>query len=150
MSTLVVYLPSGAAGITLAYDYALTTGGHGLHEHACVPPALLPATARGGEVVAVVPVSLLSWHSVQLPKGINAGSARLQPVLEGLLEEHLLDEATHLHLAMGQWPVLAADRSGWQPAKNPGCADTWRPLRQHNAGSRVSCLNLPPTTELCD
>ncbi len=124
MSTLVVYLPSAAAGITLAYDYALTTGGHGLHEHACVPPALLPATARGGEVVAVVPVSLLSWHSVQLPKGISAGSARLQPVLEGLLEEHLLDEATHLHLAMG--PVASAGSgSVWVAA----CEKSW--LRGH-------------------
>lgn len=124
MNTLVVYLPTSAAGVTLAYDYALTAGGHTLNDHACVPPALLPATARGGEVVAVVPVALLSWHSVQLPKGISTGSARLQPVLEGLLEDQLLDEATHLHLALG--PVASAGGGRvWVAA----CDKSW--LRGH-------------------
>ena len=124
MKTLVVYLPAGAAGVTLAYDYALTADGRTLNDHACVPLALLPATARPGEVVAVVPVTLLSWHSVQLPKGISAGSARLQSVLEGLLEDQLLDDATHLHLALG--PVASADGGlVWVAA----CEKSW--LRGH-------------------
>ena len=101
MNTLAVYLPTGAAGVTLAYDYALSAGNYTHEDHACVPPALLPPTARGGEVVAIVPVTLLSWHSVQLPKGISASSAKLQPVLEGLLEDHLLDDAANLHFALG-------------------------------------------------
>ena len=124
MNTLVVYLPPGAADNTLVYDYALTMGGHTLNDHACVAPALLPATARGGEVVAVVPVTLLSWHRVKLPKGIGASSARLRPVLEGLLEDRLLDEATHLHLALE--PATGADGElVWVAA----CDKSW--LRGH-------------------
>ena len=124
MNTLIVYLPLGAASDTLVYDYALTMGGHTLSDHACVAPALLPATARGGEVVAVVPVTLLSWHRVKLPKGIGAGSTRLRPVLEGLLEDRLLDEATHLHLALE--PATGADG---EPAWVAACDKSW--LRGH-------------------
>ena len=112
MNTLAIYLPQGAAGVTLTYDYALIADGHNLIDHACVSAALLPATARASEVVAVVPVELLSWHRVELPKGMGTGSARLRPVLEGLLEDRLLDETTQLHLAL-------------EPAAGPGGGPVW-------------------------
>ncbi len=112
MNTLAIYLPVGAAGVTLAYDYALIADGHNLIDHASVSTALLPATARASEVIAVVPVELLSWHRVELPKGIATGSARLRPVLDGLLEDRLLDETTQLHLALG-------------PAASPGGGPVW-------------------------
>ena len=112
MNTLAVYLPHSAAGVTLAYDYALIADGHNVIDYACVSAALLPGTARAGQVVAVVPVELLSWHRVELPKGMGTGSARLRPVLEGLLEEQLLDETTQLHLALG-------------PANGPGGGPVW-------------------------
>ena len=112
MNTLVVYLPPTEAETTLTYDYALTSDGDTVRDHACVPAALLPAILRGGEVVAVVPVTLLSWHSVDLPKGIGPGSARLRPVLEGLLEDRLLDDAAHMHLALA-------------PAANAGTGRVW-------------------------
>lgn len=120
MNTLLVYLPPGIADATLAYDYALMGDGHILTDHASIAAALLPATERGGEVVAVVPVTLLSWHSVELPKGIGAGSARLRPVLEGLLEDRLLDEATHLHFALE--PVAS---SGSGPVWVAACDRFW-------------------------
>ena len=120
MNTLVVCLPHSAAGITLAYDYVLMLDGHTLGEHASVAAALLPAATRGGEVVAVVPVALLSWHSVVLPKGIGAGSARLRSVLEGLLEDRLLDEPTHLHLAL---EPVASGGSG--PVWVAACDKSW-------------------------
>ena len=112
MNTLAIYLPQGAAGVTLTYDYALIADGHNLIDHACVSAAFLPATARASEVVAVVPVELLSWHRVELPKGMGTGSARLRPVLEGLLEDRLLDETTQLHLAL-------------EPAAGPGGGSVW-------------------------
>ena len=112
MNTLVVYLPLTEAQTTLTYDYALTSDGEVAHDHACVPATLLPSALRGGEVVAVVPVTLLSWHSVELPKGIGPGSARLRPVLEGLLEDRLLDDAAHMHLALA-------------PATNAGTGRVW-------------------------
>ncbi len=112
MNTLAIYLPQGAAGVTLTYNYALIADGQNLIDHGCVSAALLPAIARASEVVAVVPVGMLSWHRVELPKGMGTGSARLRPVLEGLLEDRLLDETTQLHLALG-------------PAKGPGVEPVW-------------------------
>lgn len=112
MNTLIVYLPPTEAETTLTYDYALTSDGETVRDHACVPATLLPSILRGGEVVAVVPVTLLSWHSVDLPKGIGAGSARLRPVLEGLLEDRLLDDPAHMHLALA-------------PAANAGSGRVW-------------------------
>jgi general secretion pathway protein L len=112
VSTLVVYLPPTEAETTLAYEYVLALDGETVRDQACVPATLLPSILRGGEVVAVVPVTLLSWHSVDLPKGIGAGSARLRPVLEGLLEDRLLDDAAHMHLALA-------------PAANAGNGRVW-------------------------
>ena len=124
MNTLVVYLPPTEAETTLAYDYVLSADGRTAIDHACVPPSLLPPATRGGEVVAVVPVTMLSWHSVELPKGIGAGSARLRSVLEGLLEDRLLDDAAQMHLALAP----AASVSGG-PIWVAACDKAW--LRRH-------------------
>lgn len=119
MSTLAVYLPVDVAGAALVYGYALTLDGQTVSDHASVSPVLLPASLRAGEVVAVVPAKLLSWHHIELPSGIGAGSPRLRSVLEGLLEDRLLDETANMHLALepaqnmsgdGVW-VAACDRS---------------------------------------
>jgi general secretion pathway protein L len=117
MSTLIISLPPAEHGTTTSYEYALTPEGRTLTDHASVPAALLPVPARGGEVVAVVPAARLSWHAVELPKGIGAGSPRLRPVLESLLEDRLLDEPEQLHLALapdattgGRTWVAACDR----------------------------------------
>ena len=53
---------------------------------------------HAGEVVAVVPHSRLSWLRVQLPPASHG--PRLQSVLQGLLEDRLLDEPQHLHLVL--------------------------------------------------
>jgi len=74
----------------------------------------------GSECVAVVPARALSWHRVQLPAGtLRASHPRLRAVLEGLLEDQLLDEPAQLHFALqpgahSQAPVWVAvcDR-GW-------------------------------------
>lgn len=123
MSTLIVYLPSAAYTIATAYDYALTPDGRTLAGHATVPVALLPSAERGGELLAVLPVGQLSWHSIELPKGIGAGSPRLRAVLENLLEDRLLDEPDQLHLALAPGAVQGA------PAWVAACDRTW--LRGH-------------------
>src|SRR2546426_914336 len=123
MSTLIIFLPPTMPGAAPAYDYALTPDGRTLTDHASVPLALLPAAQRGGDVVAVVPVALLSWHSVELPKGVGAGSPRLRPILEGLLEDRLLDESAQLHLALA--PGATAGGRFWVAA----CDKAW--LRGH-------------------
>ncbi len=126
MSTLIIFLPATAADSTANYSYALTRDGRALTGHASVPLALLPAVERGGDVVAVVPVALLSWHAVELPRGVGTGSPRLRPILDGLLEDRLLDESDQMHLALA--PALAPGASEgrvWVAV----CDKTW--LRGH-------------------
>ena len=111
MSTLIICLPAATSGATTGYDYAVTADGRTLAVHSSAPVALLPTPARGGEVIAVVPVTMLSWHQVELPKGVGPGSPRLRPILEGLLEDRLLDDAARLHLAVA--PAVNASGSVW-------------------------------------
>jgi general secretion pathway protein L len=125
MSTLIICLPLAASGATAGYDYALSPDGRSLGVHSSAPLALLPTPARGGEVVAVVPVSMLSWHRVELPKGVGPGSPRLRPILEGLLEDRLLDDAARLHLALA--PSADADGGIWVAA----CDGQWLASHLH-------------------
>jgi general secretion pathway protein L len=72
-----------------------------METHGAAPAAVLPAAGRAGtELVALVPVEMISWHRVELPKGTTAASPRLRAVLEGLLEDQLLDEPEALHFAV--------------------------------------------------
>ena len=123
MSTLIICLPLAVQTAAVSYDYALTSDGRTLTDHASVPAALLPAAQRGGEIVAVVPASLLSWHAVTLPKGISSGSPRLRAILDNLLEDRLLDDPANLHLA------LAAGAAGSGPVWVAACDKNW--LRGH-------------------
>jgi general secretion pathway protein L len=101
MSSLIVLLPSGPTAAAGEVAYALTPDGRLLESHGSAPPALLPAIrGAGAEVVAVVPARTLSWHRVDLPRGVAVGTPRLREVLEGLLEEQLLDEPESLHFAV--------------------------------------------------
>ncbi|WP_137892844.1 type II secretion system protein GspL [Ramlibacter sp. 2FC] len=123
MSSLILTLPASDADPQAGYAYALTPDGQQLGSHASAPAALLPAPGRGGEVVAVVPAGRLSWHSVELPRGVGPGSTRLRPVLESLLEDRLLDEPEQLHLALA--PDASAGARAWVAA----CDRAW--LRGH-------------------
>ncbi len=101
MSALIVHLPRQPAGTHAEFDYALTVDGSNVESHGTAQAALLPAPPRAGaEVVAVVPVEMISWHKVELPKGTSVTSPRLRAVLEGLLEDRLLDEPENLHFAV--------------------------------------------------
>ncbi len=143
MSTLIVSLPAAPAqpGPGLAYAYTLTADGHTALQHGTATAALLPAPARpGGEVVAVVPVQALSWQRVQLPAGVALSSlsgvlpagmgtaaTRLRKVLEGLLEDRLLDEPAQLHFAVA--PDAAAAARAGAPLWVVVCERAW--LRTH-------------------
>lgn len=119
MSALIVHLPAQPVSASTEFEYALTHDGSTAQSHGSAQAALLPApTGAGAEVVAVVPPAMISWHRVELPKGMTAGSPRLRPVLEGVLEDQLLDEPESLHLALqpqarGTAPmwVAACDRA---------------------------------------
>ena len=119
MSALIVHLPSQPVSASTEFDYALTLDGSSVQSHGTAQAALLPAsTGAGAEVVAVVPAAMISWHRVELPKGTTAASPRLRVVLDGLLEDQLLDEPESLHLALQpqargatQFWVAACDRT---------------------------------------
>jgi general secretion pathway protein L len=122
MSTLIVLLPLEPA--TGMFDYVLTSDGRSAGGHDRAPVALLP---RSTELVAVVPAQALSWHQVSLPKGsLKQGSLggaidspRLRAVLDGLLEDRLLEEPAELHFALQ--PEAPTDGPVWVAA----CNRTW-------------------------
>ncbi|MFT3719444.1 type II secretion system protein GspL [Pseudorhodoferax sp.] len=101
MSTLIVVLPRETPGAATPLEYLLSADGRSVDRHEHAAAALLPA-AR--EVVALVPAQALSWHRVTLPKGAlargAAGTPRLRALLEGLLEDQLLDEPSAVHFAL--------------------------------------------------
>lgn len=140
MSTLILFLPSARPGPATEYSYTLTADGHTALRHATSPAALLPEPTRpGGEVVAVVPARALSWQRVQLPPGLPLGAGqqtpRLRSVLEGLLEDRVLDDAAQLHFAIE--PGAHAGAPVWVAV----CDRAW--LREHlqaleAAGRRVA------------
>jgi len=120
MSSLFVLLPAELASASSEFAYLLSSDGRTVAAHASATAALLPAARGAGtEVVAVVPAGALSWHRVELPKAVPNGGPRLRAVLEGLLEEQLLDEPEALHFALEpQW------RAGG-PAWVAACPRAW-------------------------
>lgn len=116
MSVLAIALPPEAAG---PYPYATSDDGEAVARSGATAANLLPAAGRGVDVIAVVPADALSWHQVQLPRGINARSARLRATLVGLLEDRLLDDPAELHFALdpeaadGAPCWVAVCRRGW-------------------------------------
>lgn len=126
MSLLILTLPLARPGPGTTYRYTLTADGLHALRHESAAAALLPAADRGGETVAVVPVQALSWHRVTLPPGLPLGTsatARVRSVLEGLLEDQLLDEPSQLHFALA--PEAHAGAASWVAV----CDRTW--LREH-------------------
>src|SRR5437868_3337257 len=112
MSALVVVLPQTPAGPATEFAYVVTNDGEHAARHGAARASLLPLPAQAGsETVALVPVSKLSWHRVDLPKGVGPRSPRLRAVLEGLLEERLLDEPEALHFALQ--PQARAEAPAW-------------------------------------
>jgi general secretion pathway protein L len=130
MSTLIITLSHDPVGPGAVYDYVLTRDGSTAAVQSRALLALLPVLGRADEVVAVVPAHLLSWHQVQLPKGTlgrrfyqEASPQRVRAVLDGLLEERLLDDMAQLHLALAPSPrddapvwVAVCDRAWLQAA----------------------------------
>ena len=124
MAILIITLPAQALKSATQLDYVISRDGTVLDTQSSAPWSLLPASARAAQasqVVLVLPLERVSWHQVQLPPGA-ARSARLRAVLEGLVEDQLLDDVADLHLALqsplpAQGPVwLAACDKAWLQA----------------------------------
>jgi len=112
MSALIVVLPAHPVSGGTEFEFALTHDGSAVASHGAAQAPVLPVPTRAGsEVVAIVPARMLSWHRVELPKGVTARSPRLRSVLEGLLEDQLLDEPEALHFALP--PQVRAETPLW-------------------------------------
>jgi general secretion pathway protein L len=96
MTTLIVTLsPVGTSNNELAY--AVANNAQALSNHGSAPLALLP---RADETVLLLPSASVSWHRVSLPKLARSMSApKMRSVLEGAIEEHLLDDSPAVHIA---------------------------------------------------
>lgn len=133
MSTLIVTLsPPGSSPGELAY--CLASNAQTISSHGSAPLALLP---RADDTVLLLPGAALSWHRVTLPKLSRTTSAqKMRAVLDGLLEEQLLDDTAALHIAHVR-ARDAADHSAWLAV----CNKDWL-LQQlqsvQAAGHRVS------------
>ncbi|MHB8951103.1 MAG: type II secretion system protein GspL [Rhodoferax sp.] len=119
MTTLIVTLSAEPLDVAALYDYVLSPDGRTLAEQSRAPLALLPLLGKAeGEVVALVPAQRLSWHQVQLPKGTlgrrffqEGGALRVRAVLDGLLEDRVLDDTAQLHFALEPQP--SSDAPVW-------------------------------------
>lgn len=101
MSVLIVQLPAVTDSLAGACLYVQSRDGHNVTHQGHAALAALPAGDLANDVVLVLPAQRLSWHRVELPRGaLRAGAARLRAVLEGLLEDRLLDEPEALHFAV--------------------------------------------------
>ena len=92
---LIIALPHTTPHATEGYAH-VHSDGHSVQRSATGAAATL--SAHAGEVVAVVPHSRLAWLRVQLPPASHG--ARLQSVLQGLLEDRLLDDPQQLHIVL--------------------------------------------------
>ncbi len=91
---LIIALPHSAHANT---GYAhVHSDGHSVLRSAAGAAATL--STHAGEVVAVVPHSRMAWLRVQLPPASHG--PRLQNVLQGLLEDRLLDDPQQLHIVL--------------------------------------------------
>lgn len=129
MTTLIVTLPEPLPAPSVACAYAVTSDGTSVVKHGESNLSLLTLPA-GADVVIVVPVQQLSWHRVELPRGTlerklfaDADAQRLRSVLDGLLEDRLLDDPAQLHFALA--PQAKDGPPTWVCACNRAWLHAW-------------------------
>jgi general secretion pathway protein L len=128
MSSLIICLPLTGPATGSEFDYVLVSDEQTLTRQGRVSTALLPTLSKlADEIIALAPVQALSWHRVAIPQNVlahgvltrGANRPRLRAVLEGLLEEQLLDEPSHMHFALS--PQAASGQPAWVAA----CDRAW-------------------------
>jgi general secretion pathway protein L len=133
MSTLIITLPTPGAS-TQDYSYCLATNAQAVGTHGMAALALLP---RSDETVLLLPSNAVSWHKVNLPKlSRSISGPKLRALLEGMVEEQVLDDPGQLHIASYR-SRGAQDASTWLAV----CQKAW--LEQHlrsiqSSGRKVS------------
>lgn len=140
MTILIVNLPRTLPAPGTPCEGVLSNDGRTVLRSVEAPAALLPAPA-GVEIVAVVPVTRLSWHRLALPRGAlkanlfqEGNTGRLRTILDGLLEDRVLDDTGQLHFAIeprardGEPVWVAACDRGWLHAWLAALEQAGRPV----------------------
>jgi general secretion pathway protein L len=154
MSTLIVTL-SAPGSPSQELQYCLASNAQSITSHGSAPLALLP---KADETVLLLPSNTLSWHKVNLPKMSRSTSAqKMRAVLDGLIEEQLLDDTALLHIAHLR-PASRTDKADNSPNWLAVCDKAW--LTKHlndvrAAGHKVArivpdAFPLPKRNRLTD
>jgi general secretion pathway protein L len=112
MNTLLITLPLTDDPDPSRLEYVLSSDGRAVDAQGSASLTELQRhNAQAHTLVALVPARALSWHQVQMPAGMltqglfkSPQVPRQRAVLEGLLEDQLLDEPAHLHFALQPQP----------------------------------------------
>ncbi|MCF8168210.1 MAG: general secretion pathway protein GspL [Rhodoferax sp.] len=141
MRTLTLTLPPSSPTAAASAVAVLSHDGTLVSRHVEVPLALLPPS-EGSEVVAVVPASKLSWHALELPRGTldkklfqEGDGARLRSVLDGLLEDRVLDEPAQLHFAIA--PMARTGAPMWVAVCDRAWLHAWLAAMEQSGHSAV-------------
>ena len=153
MTLLIVTLPQALPTTATFCEGVLSHDGRTVLRAVEAPVALLPISS-GVEIVALVPASRLSWHRLTLPRGAlkaglfqEGGAGRLRAVLDGLLEDSVLDETSQLHFAIEPQPGI--DQPVWVAVCNRGWLHAWLATLAHAgrpAGRIVPEIAPSPST----
>ncbi|MGV8803960.1 MAG: type II secretion system protein GspL [Polaromonas sp.] len=129
MTTLIVALPTTPPTASALCQSVLSDDGRSVLRTQETPLSLLSAPP-GGDIVALVPAARLSWHRLELPRGAlkagmfqEGGATRLRAVLDGLLEDRVLDDTAQLHFAIE--PAPRADQPVWVAACDRAWLNAW-------------------------
>lgn len=129
MHTLIFKLPPSLPSSTAALTVVEAVDGN-VAPHAIDAPLSALPNAPGAERVALVPAQCLSWHQVTFPVGTlekgffhEGGSTRLRSVIDGLLEDRVLDDTTLLHFATAPKPSTGI--ATWVAACNKEWLNAW-------------------------
>ena len=107
---------AGAYALDHDLAYAVASAGFALNSQGTASLALLP---KAEQTILLVPAVALSWHKIDLPK-LPRGTAqtKLRAVLDGLMEDRVLDDTDKLHLALFQQKRSDGTAQHWVAACN--------------------------------
>ncbi len=106
-----------ASGPSTTVSWATSSNGQEVLDQGECAASLLPKDA---DVVLVLPPRAVSWHRVAIPK---TSANKLRAVLDGLLEERMLEDTAQLHFALE--PAGRPGRTLWVAACDKAWLRSW-------------------------